>query len=83
MEINPIAALNRTFALSKTNGKQEAIIEAEKLQLTTNPYYFVLIGELYEGIDNKKAKQHFEKALSLIKTNADKTVISKRISGLN
>ncbi len=83
LEYSPIAALNRTYALSKTNGKQEAIIEAEKLQLTNNPYYFVLLGELYEEVDNKKSKEHFEKALALIKTNADKTVISKRISDLN
>jgi RNA polymerase sigma-70 factor (ECF subfamily) len=34
MEYSPIAALNRTYALSKANGKEEAIVEAEKLHLT-------------------------------------------------
>src|SRR5207247_7244342 len=34
IQYSPIAALNRTYALSKANGKQEAIPEAEKLNLT-------------------------------------------------
>ena len=33
IEYSPIAALNRTYALSKANSKQEAIAEAEKLNL--------------------------------------------------
>jgi RNA polymerase sigma-70 factor (ECF subfamily) len=31
IEYSPVAALNRTFALSKTNGNMAAIAEAEKL----------------------------------------------------
>jgi predicted RNA polymerase sigma factor len=80
IEYSPIAALNRTFALSKANGKQEAIIEAEKLHLTNNHFYYTLLGELYTGIDNTKAKQHFEKALELAKTLTDKQTIEKKIN---
>jgi RNA polymerase sigma factor (sigma-70 family) len=76
---SPIAALNRTFALSKANGKQEAIAEAEKLQLTDNHYYFTLLGELYKDIDNNKAKLNFQKAFALAKTQADKQTIQKRV----
>lgn len=36
VECSPIAALNRTYALSKANGKPEAIEAAEKLNLTDN-----------------------------------------------
>jgi predicted RNA polymerase sigma factor len=79
IEYSPIAALNRTFALSKANGKQEAIIEAEKLQLTNNHFYYTLLGELYTDIDNTKARQHFQKALSLAKTETDKRTIQKKI----
>ena len=79
IEYSPIAALNRTYALSKANGKQEAITEAEKLNLTNNHFYFVLLGELYTDIDNKKAKQNFQKALSIAKTQTDKQTIQKRI----
>jgi RNA polymerase sigma factor (sigma-70 family) len=82
IEYSPIAALNRTFALSKANGKQEAIVEAEKLNLTGNHFYFTLLGELYTGIDNDKATQHFEKALSLAKTHTDKQTIQRKIDKL-
>jgi len=79
IEYSPIAALNRTFALSKSNGKELAIAEAEKLNLTDNQYYFALLGELYTTIDNKKAKQHFQSAIALAKTQADKQTIQKKI----
>ena len=79
MEYSPIAALNRTFALSKANSKQEAIIEAEKLKLETNHFYFTLLGELYTCIDNEKAKQNFQKAFSLAKTQTDKQSIQKKL----
>jgi RNA polymerase sigma-70 factor (ECF subfamily) len=79
---SPVAALNRTFALSKANGKEEAIIEAEKLQLTTNPYYFTLLGELYTDIDNSKAKANLKKAHQLAKTQTEKKIIEKKINEL-
>ena len=82
IEYSPIAALNRTYALSKANGKEEAIVEAEKLKLEDNHFYFALLGELYTDIDNRKAQEHFEKALSLAKTNADKKAIQKKIDAL-
>ncbi|MBS1918578.1 MAG: sigma-70 family RNA polymerase sigma factor [Bacteroidetes bacterium] len=79
IEYSPIAALNRTYALSKANSKEEAITEAEKLNLTDNHFYFTLLGELYKSVDNKKAKMNFEKALALAKTKADKQVIQANI----
>jgi len=83
IEYSPVAALNRTFALSKANGKQEAIIEAEKLNLISNHFYFTLLGELYTEINNKKARQNFEKAISLAKTQTDKQTIRKKIDKLS
>jgi RNA polymerase sigma-70 factor (ECF subfamily) len=77
---SPVAALNRTYALSKANGKAEAIIEAEKLNLTDNQFYFTLLGELYTGIDNKKAIAHLQNALALARSSADKAIISNKIS---
>lgn len=79
MEYSPIAALNRTFALSKANGKREAIAEAEKLQLTGNHYYYTLLGELYRDIDNEKSKESFSRALTLAKTQTDKATIAKKL----
>jgi RNA polymerase sigma-70 factor (ECF subfamily) len=83
VEYSPVAALNRTYALSKANGKEAAIKEAEKLNLADNHFYFTLLGELYTGIDNIKAKQHFQKAFSLAKTQADKQAIQKKMDNLS
>lgn len=79
IEYSPIAALNRTYALAKANGKIEAIIEAEKIQLTEYHLYHSLLGELYSGIDNTKAIAHLQNALKLAKSRADKTLIANKI----
>lgn len=77
---SPIAALNRTYALAKANGKQAAITEAEKLNLVDNHFYYALLGELYKDINSEKAKLHLEKALALAKTQTDKQTIQKKIN---
>ncbi len=83
LEYSPIAALNRTYALAKANGKQEAIIEAEKLNLADNHLYHSLLGNLYTNVDNAKALQHFHTSLHLARSNADKATIAKNINKLN
>jgi len=84
LQINysPSVALNRTYALYKARGKKEALIEAEKLQLTSNHFYFVLLAELYKDIDNGKAKFNFQKAYDLAKTQTEKQVIREKIDNL-
>jgi RNA polymerase sigma-70 factor (ECF subfamily) len=83
LHYSPIAALNRTFALSKARGKKEAIVQAEKLQLTSNHFYYALLGELYTDIDNTKAIANFEKAMALAATKPERAVIQKKIDRLN
>jgi RNA polymerase sigma factor (sigma-70 family) len=82
LEYSPIAALNRTYALSKAKGKDCAITEAEKLKLNDNQFYHSLLGELYINIDNTKAVSHFRTALSLAKSAADRTNLSKKLYSL-
>jgi RNA polymerase sigma factor (sigma-70 family) len=82
IEYSPIAALNRTYALSKANGRKEAIREAEKLGLSDNHFYFTLLGELYCGMDDEKAKKNFERGLALARTTTDKQTIQKKIEKL-
>jgi RNA polymerase sigma factor (sigma-70 family) len=82
IEYSPIAALNRTFALSKVKGTQAAIVEAEKLQLTNNHFYFTLLGELYSTHDSTKAKINFTQALTLAKTTTDRQTIQTKIDSL-
>ena len=79
---SPSVALNRTFALYKANGQEAALAEAEKLKLENNHFYFLLLGELYKDVDNKKAKSNFQKAYSLAKTQTEKQVIQEKIDGL-
>lgn len=82
VEYSPIAALNRTFALSKANGVAEAIVEAEKLNLTTNHYYHTLLGELYREVDPSMSLRHLKQALALAKTAKDKQTIQYKIDRL-
>jgi RNA polymerase sigma factor (sigma-70 family) len=81
IEYSPMAALNRTYALSKARGKEVAITEAEKLDLSGNHLYHSLLGELYTDIDNVKAESHFRTSLSLAKSKADQQIISKKSPG--
>ena len=83
IEYSPVVALNRTYALAKANGKEEAIIEAEKLNLTGNHLYHSLMGNLYSGIDNEKALHHFQSSLSTAKSTAEKVIITKNIKRLS
>lgn len=83
IEYSPMAALNRTYALCKANGKAEAIIEAEKLNLSDNHLYHSLLAELYKDIDNTKALVHLKKALELAASKADKILISNKITSIS
>ena len=75
--------MHSTYALARANGKEEAIIEAEKLNLENNQFYFTLLGELYKEIDHGKSKLNFQKALSLAKTKTDQQIIQTKIDNLN
>jgi predicted RNA polymerase sigma factor len=77
---SPVSALNRTYALSKIYGKQTAITEAEKLGLTKNHLYHVLLGWLYNGIDDEKAKNHLNQALVLANTETERIGIRKELA---
>jgi RNA polymerase sigma-70 factor (ECF subfamily) len=82
-EYSPLAALNRVYAISKVNGKEAAIKETEELQLTDNHYYFALLGDLYEGVDDHQAIRYFQEALSKAKTKADQQTMKQKINQLN
>ena len=82
VEYSPVAALNRTYVLSKVYGNAIAIAEAEKLGLKNYHYYFTLLGELNKGIDDDKAELNFKKALALAITAADKKIIQLKIDQL-
>lgn len=79
---SPSVALNRTYALYKANGRQEALVQAVKLRLDNNHFYFILLGELYKGMDNVKARLHLQRAYELAKTQTEKQGIQEKIDDL-
>lgn len=84
LQINyaPSAALSRTYALYKARGAAHALPEAEKLNLPDNHFYHLLLGELYQEMDDARAAASFETARSLAKTEAEKAYISRKITAL-
>ena len=80
---SPVAALNRIFALSKVFGNERAIAEAAELNAQPDQFYFMLMGYLYTGEDNRQAAFYYEEALKLAKTAADKDIINKKKRDLN
>lgn len=79
IEYSPITALNRAFAFSKVYGKENALLEARKLDLKTNSYYHELLGYLNTEINPGEAISHFEIAISLIKSERGKHTLIKEI----
>jgi RNA polymerase sigma factor (sigma-70 family) len=79
LEYSPMAALNRTYALSKANGKKEAINEAMKLKLEENHLYHLLMASLYDEIDPVKVRSHLARARELAVTETERSGIEKKI----
>ena len=82
LNYSPSVALHRTFALYKANGREAALVEAEKLKLENNHFYYLLLGELYRDFDNQKARLRYQKAWDLAKTQTEKQNILKKINNL-
>jgi len=84
MKVNnsPGVALNRAYAVYKVRGRSAALIEAEKLQLTSDHFYFTLLGELYTNLDNRQAKTNYLKAISLASTETDRRTLQNKIDAL-
>ena len=82
LEYSPVAALNRIFALSKIRGKQAALVEAEKLNLNGNIFYYALLGNLYTGIDDIGARKNYTIALKLATSRTDVSILQQHIDDL-
>lgn len=79
MEYSPIVALNRTYALSKVMGKEYAVKEALKIELTHNYLYHSLLAYLYEGWDSEKEKLALINAIKLSNNDSEKVVLKARL----
>ena len=83
IENSPVIALNRIFAFAKVYGREEAISEAEKLNLTKSNYYHELVGYLYANRNIDKAIDHYIQAIELTKSRAEKQILTREIEQLN
>ncbi len=81
-EKTPMALMNRIFALYKTGQKEVALREAQKLNLEGNQYYYLLLGELYTGLNTKKARNFLALALENCRTETERKVIRKQMEML-
>jgi predicted RNA polymerase sigma factor len=79
---SPAVALNRIFALYKAKGRDIALQEAINLPFTDSHFYHLLMGELYNQPDSKKALSHYQKAYNLAKTQTEKQGIQEKINQL-
>jgi len=83
VDYSPIIALNGVYALYKVSGAAIAITAAEKLSLLKNHFYHSLLGTLYKATDREKAMTHFQTALSLANTEAERKIMLKHIGELH
>ncbi|MBN9386032.1 MAG: sigma-70 family RNA polymerase sigma factor [Chitinophagaceae bacterium] len=82
LEYSPMAALNRAYAFFRVYGREKAIAEAEGLQqLSGNLFYHSLLGELYTGVDDEKARRHILRALELAGSPEERAVLEKKLNG--
>ncbi|TXF90075.1 RNA polymerase subunit sigma [Neolewinella aurantiaca] len=81
---SPVAALNRTYALSRVHGAQAALNEALKINLRGHLGYQLLLGELYVQLEDEKlAQYHFNRALTLTRNPAVRRRITAKLAGCN
>jgi RNA polymerase sigma-70 factor (ECF subfamily) len=82
IEYSPITALNRTYALSRANGKDVGLLEAQKINLQGNHLYHSLVGHLLEEKNPKLAIEEYQKAIELSKNKHDKSLLLEKIVNL-
>jgi len=80
IDYSPVAALNRTYALSKVKGKEIAISEALKINMDGNHLYHALLADLYQGVDHKASQKHLKRAFQLAQTLSEKALLQRKIN---
>lgn len=80
IDYSPIAALNRTYALSKVHGKQAALQEALKIDLNDSHLYHALLADLYQGSNERAFQQHLKRAIELSKTESERSLLERKLN---
>ncbi|MDW3649483.1 MAG: sigma-70 family RNA polymerase sigma factor [Bacteroidia bacterium] len=80
VEYSPIIAMNRTYALAIANSAEEAIIEARKLNLEDNYYYYWLMAELFRlNLEPEMEIEYLNKALDSAKKISEKEILKTKL----
>jgi len=82
IEYSPIVALNRTYALSRAESKDKALVDALKINLIDNRLFHSLLGYLYEEINPENAVEEYQKAIHLSKNANEKNVLLEKIANI-
>jgi RNA polymerase sigma factor (sigma-70 family) len=82
IKTSSVILLNRAIALAQVQGPEAALSELQKLQGMEKYYlYHATLGELYKEIrDTQTAKSHFEKAIELTNSTAEKELLIRKMS---
>ncbi|WP_266366801.1 RNA polymerase sigma factor [Tellurirhabdus rosea] len=77
---SPVVALSRAVALWEVEGPLEALIAVLRLEgLETNQYYHTLLADLYQQTGQAdRARAHYDRALGLTSSAAEKQLIEKK-----
>ncbi|WP_225309325.1 RNA polymerase sigma factor [Larkinella humicola] len=80
----PVVALNRAVALAEVDGPMEALLAVLQIkELETNQYYHAILGDLYAQLhQTDRARQHYQRALHLTLSGAEKQLLRKKIAPL-
>jgi RNA polymerase sigma-70 factor (ECF subfamily) len=84
ISLSPITALNRIVAVMQVHGAEKALQQIEEIEekkkLEAFYLYHALLGEIYTRLNQLvKAKEYFETAIRLTKSEAERKVLKEKI----
>jgi len=81
IQYTPVVAMNRTYALAKANSVEEAINEAQKLNLEGNHLYYSLLAELYrESGDSKMEVKYLNSAIQHARKENERALLQQKLA---
>ncbi|GAB3902915.1 sigma-70 family RNA polymerase sigma factor [Larkinella knui] len=77
---SPVVALNRAVALAEAEGPMEGLLAVLQIKgLDTSQYYHSILGDLYAQLHQAdRARQHYQAAIQLTSSLAEKQLLQKK-----
>ncbi|MCT4581062.1 MAG: sigma-70 family RNA polymerase sigma factor [Flavobacteriales bacterium] len=81
IDYSPIIAMNRVYAVAMAIAVDEALIEAQKLDLTDHSHYYCLLAELHRLKENSSEEiNYLSKALALSTKKSEQVLIKNKLA---